>query len=541
MHSGAVGMTSSGLPISQAHDFSKVPAVTHPRSTFDRTSKRKMTFDPNVLFPCFTDQQYPGDTLQVSAGLFGRLLAPLKFPIMDNYFLDWFAFFVPYRLLWTNWIHMMGEQNSPGDPIPTAYTVPTMVPSGTPTLHSLADYFGHLGATLANTVAGVSCFKYRAYNKIFFDWFRNQNFVDAPNLYVGDDPESMDVYPIRTRIKRPDMFVSMLPFAQKFAASEVTVTGGTFGVTVPTDIDTGRWASDSSTFNFFAPPGASGPGSPIYGTPNTTSVAPDSFALVMPQDMTVSIPGGIFNINELRLGITMQQLAEIDMRSGTRYIESNLAHFGVLSPDARLQRSEYLGGGTIQINTNPVASTAGNGTGGTLAQLGAFGTLGGNVQFTGSFTEHGVVMVIAEARAELTYWQGIDHEDVSEHSRYDYYFPVFANIGEQPYLSKEIYADGSTDDQLVFGYQEPYAHLRYKPSKLMGYFRPDAPGSLDFMHLAQDFADRPLLNEEFLNEDMPIERVVTSASSPYFILDSLWAVRHTRVLPMFGVPGLHRL
>lgn len=539
------GMTSSGLPSNLQHDFTRVPAVTHPRSTFDRSSARKFTMDPSVVVPIYNDQVYPGDTHQVKANIFARLTSPLKFPIMDNLFLDWFAFFVPYRLLWTSFINMMGEQANPGDPIPTAYTIPIVTLNGlTLALHTLPDYFSHIGVNLVGTThTNVSAFKYRAYNKIVYDWFKDQNLLNSPVLNVGNGPDALTNYPLWTRRKRMDFFTGMLPFAQKW--SPVTISGGTANVTFPSaNIRTDNTVLDNSSNSRTMALNTGTPNALGY-TPGGASTGNITNGFQFNQNL---ITGGTatltsISINALRLAITTQQLYEIDARSGTRYIESNLAHFGVVSPDARLQRSEYLGGGTLPINIHPVAQTSGTGISGSTAQgtLTAFSSISGNVQFTQSFTEHGLIMVLAEIRADLTYWQGIPHEDFAEHSRYDLYFPVFANIGEQPYQNAEIYSDGSANDTLVFGYQEPFAHLRYKPSVIQGYFRHDATGSLDFMHLSQVFGSLPTLNSTFISENVPVSRVVTSASSPFFIVDSWWMTRSTRVLPVFGVPGLDRL
>lgn len=542
------GMTTSGMPTNLEHSFSRVPSVEKPRSVLDRSSSHKMTFDPNVLFPVYYDQIYPGDTMQVAGNIFARLLAPLKKPIMDNMYLDWFAFFVPERLTWDHFQQSMGEQANPGDS--TNYLVPVVnAPGGGWGLHSLGDYFHSIGSAIGNAI-DVNAQKYRAYNKIMLDWFHDQNLQNSPPQNRGDGPDAGADYNLFNRRKRLDYFTSCLPFAQKGNPVQLPI-GGTAPVVFPTGILSNQVANLTSSVigastvtlhapNFVDTGAGNAPGFQDTGGGFAANDALGFFT-TGPVDAYANLASAVgTTVNAMRMFITTQQFLEINARSGTRYIEQNLAHFGVVSPDARLQRSEFLAGGTIPINAHPIAQTSETATTpqGTLT---AFATLKGNVNFAHSFVEHGYVLVLAECRADLTYWQGIPH-DMFERAQLDRYYPVFANIGEQAILTRELYADGSGTDTTVFGYLPAFEHLRYKPSTISGYFRPDAPGTLDMWHLSQDFGNTaPTLNDTFIKDAMPIGRVVAVDASPYFILDSWFHNKSTRVLPVFSIPGLTRL
>lgn len=547
------GMTTSGMPTNLTHDFSRVPSVEKPRSTFERSSAHKMTFDPNVIFPVYYDQIYPGDTMQLVGNLFARLLSPLKVPIMDNIYLDWFAFFIPERLVWNNFQASMGEQANPGDP--TNFLIPVVdPPAGGWTLHSLGDYFHSIGAILGGGGVPVNAMLYRSYNKTILDWFHDQNLQNSPPQNRGDGPDNPADYTLFNRRKRLDYFTSLLPFAMKGTPPVLNI-GGNASVIFPSNQilaseDVGGGNSIPLERAGYTAGGGGGifiggqMTQPAGANPLSSTSVGAFMGLPLPGDAYADLSTAVgITLNEFRLFVTTQQFLEINARSGTRYIESNLAHFGVVSPDARLQRSEFLAGGTISVTSHPIAQTSGTGVAGSTPQgtLTAFGTLSGNVNASHSFVEHGYVLILAESRADLTYWQGIAHF-MFERSQLDRYYPVFSNIGEQGILSRELYCTGAPQDLDILGYLPPFEHLRYKPSTLGGYFRPDAPGSLDFYHVAQDFgAVRPTLNSTYIGDNMPIGRVVASATSPYFILDSWFVNKTTRVLPVFSVPGLVRL
>ena len=249
-------------------------------------------------------------------------------------------------------------------------------------------------------------------------------------------------------------------------------------------------------------------------------------------------------INQLRQSFQIQKLLERDARGGTRYTEIIRAHFGVISPDARLQRPEYIGGGSTPININPIAQTSGTNASGTTTPMGTLAAMGTalahNHGFTQSFTEHGVILGLVSVRADLTYQQGLSRM-WSRSTRYDFYFPAFATLGEQAVLNKEIYVTGNTTDNDVFGYQERWAEYRYYPSRISSLFRSTAAGTIDGWHLAEKFTSLPTLNSTFIQSTPPVSRVVavgSAANGQQFIFDSFFDVKKARPMPMYSVPGL---
>jgi hypothetical protein len=515
-----------------SHSFSRVPNVEIPRSSFDRSHGYKTTFDAGYLIPVFIDEALPGDTFSLDMTGFARLATPI-FPIMDNIKLDSFFFAVPIRLIWDNWQKFNGEQTDPGDSID--YTIPTMTAPGAGYTNStLHDYFGI--PPLVPDLEHSSLF-HRAYNLIWNEWFRDENLQDSVVVDKDDGPDTYTDYVLLRRGKRHDYFTSALPWPQKGDSvslplgTDAPVTG--IGKTDQTYVAGGNvYETDGTGTTSYTNYQGLGSGAWVGEEDPNNSGFPNIRANLA--DATAA------TINQIRQAFQIQKLLERDARGGTRYTEIIKSHFGVTSPDARVQRPEYLGGGSSNVNITPVQQTSS--TDGTSPQgnLSAFGTaVMDRHGFNKSFTEHCLIIGLVCARADLTYQQGLNRM-FSRSTRYDFYWPALAHIGEQAVLNKEIYAVGSggvTDDD-VFGYQERYAEYRYKPSQVTGRFRSNAGTSLDAWHLSQEFGSLPTLNSTFIEENPPINRVVAVATEPDFIFDSYFSMRCVRPMPLFGVPGL---
>ena len=508
------------------HSFSQVPSVQIPRSRFDRNSGWKGTFDGGWLIPFYSDEVLPGDTFSVRATAFARLATPIH-PTMDNMRCETFFFFVPNRLIWDNWQRFCGEQDNPNDT--TDYLVPQQSPpaGGYPEM-SLQDNFG-----LPTKVEGYthSALYLRAYNLIWNEWFRDQNLQDSIPVDTGDGPDDVSNYVMRRRNKRHDYFTSCLPFPQKGPAVEInlgeaapiTYTPAGAGVEYLTiqnsDNDEAvRMYADAGTSDYVAANLTDGlGGSPMYANLSEANSG---------------------TINALRQAFQIQRMLERDARGGTRYTEINRSHFGVISPDARLQRPEYLGGGSTPVNISAVAQTSSSDATTPQGNLSGIGTVGvAGHGFSKSFTEHGVLIGIINVRADLTYQQGLERR-WSRQTRYDYYWPSLAHLGEQAVTNKEIYCQGTAEDDGIFGYQERYGEYRYKPSIITGRFRSNSAVPLDAWHLSQDFQSLPLLNDSWIQDNPPIDRIIAVQDEPHFICDAYVQQSCVRPMPMYGVPGL---
>lgn len=539
----------------KAHNFSNAPQVYQKRSRFDRSFVRKMTFDEGKLVPFFVDEVLPGDTISLTVRDFCRLATPVA-PFMDNLYLDKFFFFVPNRLVWEHWQNFCFEQEDPDDS--TDYVVPTcQLAGGTAGENGIGtvwDYFA-LPTGLTNAL-NVNALPFRMYYLIWNEWFRDENLQksvkidksdinavfkadrisDQPSWIFSSDTTYVNGFALAPRGKRFDYFTSALPFQQKGPGVELSLSGNAFiydsqgvsigGLSNPKEVSVaGRLMTRELDGNW---------PHEVYEYDCTNQYLFDSKRFSYADLSSVT---GV-TINSLRTAFQMQKFYERLARGGSRYTEVLTSFFGVVSPDSRLQRPEYLGGSSKMVNINPVAQTSSTGDVTPQGNLAAYGVSASKYHaFTKSFVEHGYIIGLLEVRADLTYQQGINKMWLRS-TVYDWYWPTFSHLSEQAILNAEIYAQGTDQDKGVFGYQERYAEYRYHPSEICGHFRSTYTKPLDVWHLSQKFDSLPTLSDQFIQDKPPVERVVATKNYPHFLIDIGFKYHTTRAMPMYGIPGL---
>lgn len=537
-------------PSVMKHDFSKVPHADIPRSLFKRSFAHKTTVNADYIYPIYVDEVIPGDTFSANLSAVIRMATPL-FPTMDNIKASFYYFFVPNRLVWENWDRFMGERR-PDPDSSIDYTVPQMpCPAGGFTAETLADY---MGIPVGIDNIDINSLHFRGYNLIFNHFFRDQNLTDSVHVDIDDGPDDPADYVLLKKCKAHDYFTSCLTAPQKGDAVDLPL-GDTCPV-VGNGVALGL-TEGTNPFNVFKVAAQN-----FMGMDKTNYPANVGDALSSSNPLDAKAVGVVTDgdysglvadlslasaatINSFRQAIQLQRLMERDARGGTRYTEIIRSHFGVTSPDQRLQRPEYLGGASRGITVQPIPDMSGLSTVGDLAGIGYMNSSG--ISFSKSFVEHGLLYCLMAITADITYQTGLNRM-WSRQTRYDYYWPVLSHISEQAVLNKEIYmqgagvdtlATGEDDDDEVFGYQEAWAEYRYYPSLITGVFRSSFAQSLDAWHLSEDFASLPQLNDTFIRSNTPIDRVSAAGNGyPGFLCDFWFNINRACPMPLYSVPGL---
>lgn len=529
------------------HSFAIVPKIKIPRSSFWRNFRHITTMDMDKLYPILAEEILPGDVVHFNLNQFGRLNTPLV-PFYDNVYFYWQAFFVPNRLTMANWQKLCGEQNDPSDS--TDYLTPvcnyTEVKST-----DLANYMGW--PVRPGVAQSASALPLRAYNLIWNNWYKDENLQDDVDVKTDDTPDSGANYSILPVNKTHDYFTSALPWPQKTLNGQgVSLPLGTSAPVVGNGMALGLTTKNPNNGNFAMAANAQGIqaiynggyGANVGSTPTGLTsggmliegVTDDPTKSGMIADLSTATAA---TVNALRTAFAFQRVYERDARGGTRYPEILLNHFGVVSPDARLQIPEYLGGGKSHLLLNSVAQNSATDTTSPQGNLAAYGVMAANNQgFSHAFLEHGWLLVLGCLRADLTYSQGLPRQ-FSRRTRFDYFWPEFSFLGEQYIKNKEIFVSGTSTDDEAFGYQEFAAEYRYGRNQLSGLMSVDAPLSLGTKWtLSQKFSTTPALNSDFVQSNTPISNVVAVTNQPAFTMDFFMHTHWTRPMPSYSVPGL---
>lgn len=536
-------LTQHNQRVNVSH-FSMQQRADIPRSTFRIDHSHKTTIAGNYLYPIFVDEVLPGDSLKGRLTIFARM-ATLIFPLMDTVSLETFFFFVPNRLVWDNWHKFMGER-TPNTSSSISYTIPQVV---SPVGGFLAnDVFDHMGLPTVGQVdpaeaITANALPLRGWNLIYNEWFRDENLINQVPFVTGDGPDSSGIYDLWLRAKKRDYFTSALPWPQKNPGGVldpgVPLSGlaPVRGLGTPVGVAPSGGATNINTSD-----GVWG-----YANAYTTGVtalfsgALDNSVSAVPQIFANLTGGGQVAIAAIRLAFQTQKFLERDARGGTRYTELLQSHFGVMPEDFRLQRPEYIGGGTSDMMTQAIPQTAPEaGASGPLASLGGAATITGQHHFSYQAKEHGYIIGMVNVSQGISYQQGL-RRMWTRQTRYDFYWPVFAHLGEQPIRQDEIFADGTVADLATFGYQERWAEYKYHPNIITGFFKSTTTGNIDEWHLAEEFGTAPALNSTFINQQNNFDRVLAAgglAAGLQFYLDMLFNLTYTRPMPMYSTPGL---
>lgn len=508
-----------------------------PRSKFINRFSRKTAFNAGDLVPFLIDEVLPGDHMKYNATAYVRMATPL-FPLFDQQQIETFFFFTPSRICWDNWVKMMGEQDNPTDTI--AYTVPFIsLDNDDLGVNTIYDHFGLPAQFATDQSYEINALPLRAYNLIWNQWFRDENVNASTAINKGNGPDASTDYVLKKRAKAHDYFTSCLPWAQKFTAPTVPLGGlapilgiGFDNITAVQDQAVNDLVGGTGYVYPWSVKTSNADQTYIRAVSSASGSAPSVYA-------DLSQATGVA-INTFRQAFMIQTLLERDARGGTRYTESIRSQFGVINPDFRLQRPEYIGGGKTPLITTPIAQTAPT-EDSVVGQLGGASTAAGRHIASYAATEHGYIIGLINVRSELSYYQGL-HKLWTRTTRYDFYTPALAGLGEQPVYTREIYSNGdTTNDTTVFGYQARWEEYRQRYSDITGLMRPTYTGNLAEWHLAQTFETAPTLSAAFLREDPPMARVLAAgeeANNQQYIADITIDRVAVRPIPMFGTPQI---